>query len=221
MFDCYQRYLVQVTREGANWDAEFVDIKYKYAVKILDEPNIKERFIYYDFGKSIEKDPDQPIFDKYFWVKAYSDEAFEYAKLNVVEGRLPENSREIVLSQEKNFGKNIGDTLKITLEGKIREFVVVGKTEYLEEDTRDLDDFRTGVVTYLDEKLVTDETLVSARILTRNVKKIEETTKNIAEKFNIYDIKNKERITNNSSNESSLFKEMKELEKQDFSCWRL
>ena len=177
LLSSYQKYLVNIERNESNWEAEFVDIRYEDALKIKEDKNIKEISIYYDYGVSIEDNTENTLmYNEKFNVKAYDDNAIKNSNVILTEGRLPENSDEVVVSEGHFQNNKIGDKINITLEEKSKTFTIVGKAKDLEEDqTKIMINFRpmtllAGVITYLDKNQISNDTLVSVRILTKNVK---------------------------------------------------
>ena len=113
-FDFLRR--VTISSEG-NWHMGFYDISVGQLPKILEAPNVKETLVTYDVGFS--KLPVQNSGHKpYLYIEAYNEEAFKEMPVKLIEGRLPETDRELVIPESFNkqtgLGYKIGD--KITLE---------------------------------------------------------------------------------------------------------
>ena len=170
----YHKYLTNIVRNEKNWEAEFVDVPYSDVVEIAKDSNVKEVFAYYEFGLSKENTSDIVIFaERKYNVKAYDIKALQNANIKLIEGRLPKNSKEIIVTKEKFIDNKIGDKINVTLEEKLREFTIVVIVEKLEEDNDTLELngevklLKAGAVTYLDNNI-----LVNVRILTNNVQKV-------------------------------------------------
>ncbi len=213
----YQKYLTNVVRKENNWEAEFIDIKYSDVSKIANYQNVKDVFTYYDFGLSQENNSSSIVFAQKIYVKAYDNKALNNANIKIIEGRLPENSKELLVTKDNFQDKNVGDQISITLEGTLRTFTIVGMAENLEEDNSDISNNLAGAITYLDQDLISEDMLVSVRILTNNVQKVCKTTRNIADDLKIYEIENKDRESNQDydSVTSAFIQEFQNLTLQD------
>ena len=121
----YQEYMINISRSKENWEARFSNIPYSVAKEIAEDENIKETSFYQRLGISEEdfcrKDINREV---KFDVRAYDENALKNANVHITEGRLPENSNEILLSlsiRKNNILKqkiNIGDKFKVTLNRK-------------------------------------------------------------------------------------------------------
>ena len=107
---------VTISSEG-NWHMGFYNMSLEQLPKILETPNVKETLITYDVGFS--KLPVQNSSHKpYLYIEAYNEASFKEMPIKLIEGRLPETDRELVIpaSFNKQTGLNykIGD--QVTLE---------------------------------------------------------------------------------------------------------
>jgi len=105
----YQEYMVKCARNNSgNWDFKFYNIKYEQAKEIEKNKNIKEIGKIYKIGitKSISENP----FGKTdIELRAYDRKALEHINLNIVEGRSPESSNEIIVQQTYGDGFKIDE----------------------------------------------------------------------------------------------------------------
>ena len=132
LFSSYQEYMVNTERSKANWEARFSNVPYSVAEEIAKDENIKEVSFYQRLGISEENfgitniNPDEfNISTKIkFDVRAYDENALKNTNIRITEGRLPENSDEILLSLSASKNNmlaqkiNIGDKFKVTLRRK-------------------------------------------------------------------------------------------------------
>ena len=105
----------------------YSDITYEEACTIEKHSNVKEISIIKDLGnyKNITRTDAFYVFPTI--VGCDENAINNLIKNNLVDGRLPENSNEVVVDTNNNFDK-IGDTLVQTLEsGETKEYTVVGK----------------------------------------------------------------------------------------------
>ena len=107
---------VTINSEG-NWHMGFYNMSLEQLPKILETPNVKETLITYDVGFSklpVQNNSHKP----YLYIEAYNEASFKEMPIKLIEGRLPETDRELVIpaSFNKQTGLNykIGD--QVTLE---------------------------------------------------------------------------------------------------------
>lgn len=184
LFSSYQEYMINSTRNKGNWEAKFCDITYAKAKEIANHKNIKEVSIIHQIGISEEDFLD----DEWgavlrFNVKSYDQNALKNAKINLYEGRLPENSHEIVLSISSFEDFPINSTIEMTLNGNLYNYTIVGKTKELNFDIHKFMYSELGAITLLDIKKLDNHSIVDTSILTKNIKKICDTTTKLANTF--------------------------------------
>ena len=183
----YQEYIVNIIRDEKNWEVELHNIEYAKALEVENYDNIKEVSILYNIGLDSKVNR---IEDTFFTVQlnvtAYNENALN--KINLISGRFPENNSEIVLSDKIDIGKNVGDTLEITINGVKQEYNIVGIAEKLENE----DDFNAinrvnGVMAYYDKDNISPNDKVNISILTKDIKKIYQTVNNLTNDLGLYE----------------------------------
>ncbi len=205
----YQKYMVNVERSDKNWEAEFTYIPYSKVKEIAKDENIKEVSIYYDFGES-ENISEVAILPVMIHLRAYSENALKNANLKLLEGRLPQNSNEVIVS---NYAiqeiPDIGTEEEHIFNGITKKYTIVGIVDgEIEEDNRSIGNGKNltnGAITYLDDELLNEETIVNVRVLAYNVKKIYSTTQLLVDKLNLKEIPN---INKTQAEQSELISEM-------------
>lgn len=177
--------MVDIVRNEKNWEAEFENVTYIQANEIAKEDNIKEISIYRKLGTSYI-DLNFDIGTTQLDVRAYDENTLKNSNVVLRMGRLPKNSNEIVISSMENMRTIIEDnislnqTLTLNINGKTKEYLVVGMAESLEFDsTKSFSLINIGAITYLDDELIDEEAIVNVSILTKNIQKIYQTTENI------------------------------------------
>ncbi len=194
LISSYQQYLVQSVRSDKNWEIELTNIAYKDALKSLENSNIKEKSFTYKLG--ISEENFGKVFINRLNVQAFDDNSIKNNNLKITEGRLPENSNELVVSEARdiiNNGKNespttikVGDNIQVTLNGNKKDFLVVGRVENLDFDKNYFDlSSDIGAITYLDKSNLKNESLVDVTILTKNIQKVYETGETLKKELNI------------------------------------
>ncbi len=196
LFYSYQEYMVSIVRSEKNWEAEFDNIKYKNTIKIAQDDNIKDVSIYESIGTTRENLSNITDVYRCFNLSAYNQSAFENSYINLIEGRFPENSDEIIISVdglqvletdeepinylEKNLSFNINEETK--------KYTVVGLAEKLETDRKVLSTpfyIEVGAITYLDDKIINDDMTVNVTVITNNLHGIYDTVRNLATEVGI------------------------------------
>ena len=194
LISSYQQYLVQSVRSDKNWEIELTNIVYKDALKSLENSNIKEKSFTYKLG--ISEENFGKVFINRLNVQAFDDNSIKNNNLKITEGRLPENSNELAVSEARdiiNNGKNespttikVGDNIQVTLNGNKKDFLVVGRVENLDFDKNYFDlSSDIGAITYLDKSNLKNESLVDVTILTKNIQKVYETGETLKKELNI------------------------------------
>ena len=124
LFASYQEYMINSTRIKKNWEAEFTNITYEQAKEVEKDKNVKEISIVKKIGITEENFADNynEMFKstKKYDIRAYNENALKNAKIIIKQGRLPENSKEILISQS---GTTETDNA-INIEKKITELVL-------------------------------------------------------------------------------------------------
>ena len=121
-----------------------------------------------------------------FRVKAYDENALRNANIFITEGRLPKNSSEVIASVpegQKNVINDkikVGEKVELTTNGETKEYKIVGITNKLDFDNTNFYYCELGMITFLEKNELENNTIVDITILTNNIHRITQTTKNIA-----------------------------------------
>lgn len=109
-------------------------------------------------------------------------------KINLIQGKFPENESEIVLSNKINIGKNVGDTIELTIKGITKKYTIVGIAEKLEnEDDLNIFNRINGALVYYDKDNIEKNENVDISIITINIKDIYNTVDNLVKELKLYD----------------------------------
>ena len=107
---------VTISSEG-NWHMGFYNMSLSQLPKIVEAPNVKETLVTYDVGFSklpVQNNSHKP----YLYIEAYNEESFKEMPVKLIEGRLPETDRELVIpasfNKQTDLNYKVGD--KVTLE---------------------------------------------------------------------------------------------------------
>lgn len=102
--------------EKGNWHAAFYDVQLKDEELVEQNKNIKDYMIKHSIGYAI-LDGSQNSNKPYLFIEQYDNESMKKFPIHLISGRLPENDKEIIISQhiETNGGikYNIGDKLTL------------------------------------------------------------------------------------------------------------
>ncbi len=208
IFSSYQHFKEYFIRDKGNWEAEFLCVKYSDALEIAKDENIKETSIWYDYGLCDENLGDTKTSYTRIHLWGYDENKIKNSGFYLTEGRMPENSNEIVIPEkgqngfEANFkrGKKIGDKIEMTFEGEKKIYTIVGFVEVIEEGTQskniiDGKDIRIGAITFLDTSALKEETIVYADVIAKNKRKIYETAQKLEKNLNLAEIQNIRKVT--------------------------
>ena len=198
----YQEYMTNIMRNERNYEAEFKNITYKNAQEIKKDKNIKEISIMHNIGTAEEN------FSNYAEqgglgaiirvnISAFNENAIRNNHIELLTGRMPTNTHEIVIGGmipsegitgiTEEYTENLGKKIEITINGKKESYEIVGTAKNLPNGSGGFSAiWITPVFTYFDEDSFTEDTYVDVSILTKNIQKIYETTNGLAEKLNLY-----------------------------------
>lgn len=196
---------VEISQDGA-WEANFKNVKTEDIATIQDDKRFTDTMIMAPVGM-VQNTYSE---DEFLYIKAYDKQAMENMKVRLIEGRLPQNENEIVLSRTFFDGKEnepkIGETITIDVGKRMSEgseltsqlkqeketfvkeesktYLVCGKIE--KPDFESSRDYYTSGITILDEaKLITAKT-VDIGVISKNVKNLYKDTEEIADKLGMY-----------------------------------
>ncbi len=119
--------------------------------------------------------------------------ALKNSKLSIIEGRLPETSKELVISEaRKNFlstdsliEPSVGDTINLTLNGKIKQYTIVGRIENSDLDNITLKQITLGAISCLDISDIKNDTIVDVDVLVKNIQNVYKTGKSLEDAIGI------------------------------------
>jgi len=205
----FQRFMldVEIGYDGA-WDACFLEVKKEDINEIKNDDRFSDIMIMSKVGIAENEYSN----DEFLYIKAYDNKALENMKIKLIEGRLPKNSNEIVLSQTFFDGKEnepkIGDMVTFDIGKRMSNgyeliseskednetFVKEGKKTYLVCGKIERPDFETGTdnytagVTFLDNENMITSSTVDIGVISKKAKNIYNDTEEIAEKLGMYEI---------------------------------
>lgn len=193
-------------QENGAWEAIFQNVKTDDIGEIVRDKRFTNVMLMVPVGMAKNTYSD----DEFCYVKAYTKEAFKNMKICLMEGRLPENENEIVLSDTFFDGKEnepkVGDTITLEMGKRMsdgyeligspkeenetfitqqtKNYVVCGKIKKPNFETSN--DYYTSGVTILDEtKPITSKT-VDIGVISKNVKNLYQDAEEIADKLEVY-----------------------------------
>ena len=130
LLSSYQQYMINSVRNKSNWEAKFENVTYEEAIKIAEDKNIKEISIIQKIGKT---DQSFGIMNLKFDIRSYDENAIKNTNIELTKGRMPKNENEILLSIAEDVEYqlkekfNVGEKVKFTIDGKLKEFEIVRK----------------------------------------------------------------------------------------------
>lgn len=198
---------VEISRDGA-WEAIFKDVKTEDIGEIANDRRFTNVMLMVPVGMA--KNPYSE--DPFCYIKAYSKEALKNMKIHLIEGRLPENENEIVLSNTFFDGKEnepkIGDTITFDVGKRMSDGCeLIGTAEdpnetFVKEETKTYlvcgkikrPDFETSTdhytsgVTLLDETKPITKDKLDIGVISKNVKNLYNDTEEIADELGMHTI---------------------------------
>lgn len=198
---------VEISQDGA-WEAIFKDVKTEDVGEIVHDKRFTNVMLMVPVGMAKNPYSDDP----FCYIKAYSKEALANMKIRLIEGRLPENENEIVLSNTFFDGKEnepkIGDTITVDIGKRMSDgYELIGSKQeenetFVKEETKtylvcgkikrpDFEtsrDHYTSGVTLLDETKPITKDKVDIGVISKNVKNLYNDTEEIADKLRMHTI---------------------------------
>ena len=181
--------MVNIVRNKGNWEAKFTNITYEQAKEIANHKNVKEISVYRREGIS------EPIYSNEIItisldIRAYDNKLIKNSNMKLIEGRFPQKTNEIIVAVHESYmmegiPKNVNDKVIITVNGKEKEYTVVGVVDKIEFDNLSITGGEFGVITYFDEDILKNDSIVSVTIITENIQKIYDTTMELSKILNI------------------------------------
>lgn len=206
----YQEFMINNVRAKENWDARFVSIKYSDALKIAKDKNIKEISIYYDYGISKEKFNEEKNSFTRIHLCGYDEKAIKNAGITVIEGRMPQKSNEISISNNcsLHMNKKLGEELEFTCEEETKKYTIVGLIEQLEEEQAPTPyEHRYQAITYLEKEQLLEDTVIDIEILTKDITQTYKTAERLSKQLNLQETPN----INKTLEEDSITYDTKEI----------
>lgn len=196
---------VEISQDGA-WEAIFKDVKTGDIGEIVHDKRFTNVMLMAPVGMAKNPYSDDP----FLYIKAYSKEALENMKIRLIEGSLPENENEIVLSNtffdEKENEPKIGDTITLDIGKRMSDgYELIGSAEeenetFVKEETKSYvvcgkikrpdfetstDHYTSGVTLLNETKPITKEK-VDIGVISKDVKKLYDDTEEIADELGLY-----------------------------------
>lgn len=199
---------VEISQDGA-WEAMFRGVKTEDIGEIAQDRRLTNVMVMAPVGMAKNTYSE----DEFCYIKAYSKQALENMKIRLIEGKLPKNDNEIVLSNTFFDGKEkepqIGDTVTFEMgkrmsdgeeligEAKVdnetfiteetKTYTVCGKIQRPDFETSK--DHYTSGVTLLDETKPITHQSVDIGVISKNPKNLYDDAEEIADKLGVYTIR--------------------------------
>ena len=179
----FQGFMIKVEKDATgSWEAIFEKVPYSQIKYIENNDKFEESMLKTDLGMADNQFSDEPYLD----VRAYDQESLDSMAIGVEEGRLPENSKEIILSSTFYDGKGgepqIGDTLMLSLDGEEKTYTICGTMSKPSFESYESE--FVGAITKLEDGMLSENSLVDVGVVTKNPKTIYEDCQEIADNLN-------------------------------------
>ena len=118
------------------------------------------------------------------YIKAYDVNALKNLEINLKEGKLPQNTDEIIINEDMTF--EIGDKIEATIGKDNYTFTIVGKIEKTDFDEFDYIHLvkTSGAIILFDRENISENEKVDVSILTNDISNIYVTTEKISQLIN-------------------------------------
>ena len=204
----FQDFLIRSERESSgNWDASFNNIKYANVKYIENNDKFKEVFLTKELGSAKLSGEDKKTFD----IREYDTKSMENFHIKLIDGELPKNSDELAISKtffDKNATYKVGDriTLKVgnrkvhgkivkpsvTIEESKEEFEILNTKTYKICGIIEIPRFQRsedcpGMISFLNKESITENDVVNANILTKNVNNIYKDIEDVSNSLKLYE----------------------------------
>ena len=178
----YQEYIVNLSRSKENWEAKIENVPYRDVEVIEKSENVKQISIVKDLG--ISEESYSEWFTDLLHIKEYDGNALKNLEIKLKKGRLPQNTKEIIVNEDMTF--EVGDTIDTTINNKKYSYQIVGLIE-----NTDFDEFEAttltkvnGAITLLNKDNINENDLVSVSIISNDISKIYNTVNQIKADIN-------------------------------------
>ncbi len=188
LFNTYQSYMIGTIRSKSNWETKFNNIKYENAIYLKQNSDIKEISLVQELGLDETNYSENPDLELHLRLKAYNLNAMKNLGIKILDGRLPENSNEIALS--RNMGVMDKSEIEIIINGETKKYKIVGMIDPPDfEEFALVGSFNMGAITFLDESTLSNEDIVDASVIHKDITKVYENSEEIVKVLNLYDAK--------------------------------
>ncbi|TSB47277.1 ABC transporter permease [Alkalicoccobacillus porphyridii] len=101
---------------SGDWHVSYSDLTLEQAITVEEHENTEALSLIHENGYALIPDPIED-YKPYLYIQEMNDEAFEHFNVNVIEGRLPQNNSEIILSDSssKAVKWQVGDEITLDI----------------------------------------------------------------------------------------------------------
>lgn len=122
--------MINTVRSNGNWEAKFSNITYAQALEIAKDDNVKEISLSHKIGITEELSKNGST---KFDIREYDKNSLRNANIHITEGRLPENTNEVIVSLTASINANliekinVGDIAEFIVNGEVKKYTIVRK----------------------------------------------------------------------------------------------
>lgn len=190
-FSVYKEYMIKLQRKYANYEVKFGNIMYEKVYGLQNNKNISDVAITKQLGICLNDDTGY-FTKQYVDIRAYNDIAMKNLGIELVEGRMPSNSNEIVISQNfsddnmEDIIKGINNKKRFDLGNNEKEYTIVGIIKPTQYDSISISKQTVGAITCVDEEKIQKDSVVDVYINFNNKYNIYNKSKEIANVLKLY-----------------------------------
>ena len=182
LFHVYQEYMISIERDSNNWEARFENIPYGKIYALKENSDIKQVAVVQTIGVSAENYWKETN-EQHIILKAYNETAMQNLKIQLINGRLPNNINEIVVSSNLI---DLGEKINITINDIQKEYQIVGIMQPPSFEKISFQYSEIAAITCLGENL-NDTDIVDASIVYQNIHDTYVYTEQIADVLKLYE----------------------------------
>lgn len=182
LFHVYQEYMISIQRDSNNWEARFENIPYGKIYALKENSDIKQVAVVQTIGVSAENYWKETN-EQHIILKAYNETAMQNLKIQLINGRLPNNINEIVVSSNLI---DLGEKINITINDIQKEYQIVGIMQPPSFEKISFQYSEIAAITCLGENL-NDTDIVDASIVYQNIHDTYVYTEQIADVLKLYE----------------------------------
>ena len=149
-------YTTYIKEHSGNYHLKLSGVPYNDIDRIVNLENVESYFLTQNVGYSTYENEQTSFIVQ---IINFSEEAFQKLGIELIDGRLPQNSNEIVISNSiKQENIDIGSNISLDIEGEdtVKNYTIVGIVEILNQQIESVQNGYYTFISYLDTNNLND-----------------------------------------------------------------